>query len=100
MDIRTCQQAAWANKIAKGFTLDNVPLEFMLLVKELGEAFDDWRKDEPGLGEELADVFIFLCGLAEMTGTDLQAAVEAKLGKNAGRIYRCLPNGTRVKTGA
>jgi NTP pyrophosphatase (non-canonical NTP hydrolase) len=97
MDIRTCQAAAWANKIAKGFSTGDVPLEFMLLVTELGEAFDAWRKDEPGYGGELADVFIFLCGLAEITGTDLQAEVEAKLAVNARREYRSLPNGTRVK---
>jgi hypothetical protein len=50
-------------------------------------------------GEELADAAIFLPGLAEMTGHDLQAEAEAKPGKNARREYDRLPNGTLVKRG-
>jgi hypothetical protein len=49
---------------------------------------------------ELADVMIFLAGLAEMTGTDLQAEVLAKLAVNEGRTYRRLANGCSVKTEA
>ena len=40
---------------------------------------------------------IFLLGLAEMTGTDLGEAVEAKLAVNEARQYRSLANGTLVK---
>ena len=64
------------------------------------EAFDAWHKERGNLGEELADVTIYLLGLAEMTGVDLQAEVEAKIEKNASRVYRRLPNGTPVKDGA
>ena len=42
---------------------------------------------------------IFLLGLAEMTGTDLGQAVEAKLAANEAREYRSLANGTLVKEG-
>jgi hypothetical protein len=35
------------------------------------------------VGEELADVALFLFSLAAMTGVDLQAEVEAKIEKNA-----------------
>ena len=54
-------------------------------------------RDTGHLGEELADVAIFLLGLAEMTGTDLGQAVEAKLAANEAREYRSLANGTLVK---
>ena len=63
----------------------------------MAEAFDAWRKGRQSLGEELADVAIYLLGVAEMTGVDLQPEVEAKIVKNASRAYRSLPNGTLVK---
>jgi NTP pyrophosphatase (non-canonical NTP hydrolase) len=75
-----------------------VPLEFCLLQGELAEAFDACRKGREDVGEELADVAIYLLGLAEMLGVDLQDAVEAKLATNAGRTYRPLSNGTLVKS--
>ncbi len=49
------------------------------------------------VGEELADVAIYLLSLAEMTGVDLQDQIEAKMAKNAARVYRRLPNGALAK---
>jgi hypothetical protein len=100
MNIRLGQELAWENKVAKGFNTTDVPLEFCLLHGEVAEAFDAWRKDRGNLGKELADVAIYLFSLAEMTGVDLQAEVEAKIEKNAARLYRRLPNGTLVKDSA
>ncbi len=94
---RQAQARAWANKLAKGFNTTDVPMEFGLLVEEVGEAFSAWRKDRPDLGAELADVAIFLLGLAQMTGVDLAAEVEAKLTLNEARAYAPLPNGTLIK---
>jgi NTP pyrophosphatase (non-canonical NTP hydrolase) len=96
-DLAAAQARAWANKLAKGFNTTDVPLEFCLLVEEVGEAFSAWRKGRPGLGGELADVQIFLLGLAQMTGVDLAAETEAKLTLNEARAYARLPNGTPVK---
>jgi NTP pyrophosphatase (non-canonical NTP hydrolase) len=93
MDIRAVQKLAWENKLAKGFNTTDVPLEFCLLSGELAEAFDAWRKGRQDVAEELADTAIFLLGLAEMIGADLQEAVEAKLAANDARVYRRLPNG-------
>ena len=95
--IREAQIQAWANKLAKGFNITDVPLEFGLLVEEVGEAFGAWRKGKPSFGEELADVTIYLLGLAEMAGVDLQAEVKAKPARNEARSYMPLPNGTLVK---
>jgi NTP pyrophosphatase (non-canonical NTP hydrolase) len=100
MNLRDIQREAWANKLAKGFNTTDVPLEFCLLVEEVGEASNACRKNLLDFPTELADVLIFLVSIAEMTGVDLQDAVEAKLAQNAGRTYRRLPNGTPVKDGA
>ena len=99
MDIRSVQDTAWENKLAKGFNTTDVPLEFCLLNGEVAEAFDAWRTGRPDLAEELADVLIYLAGLARMVGADLEEAVEAKLAKNAVRAYERLPNGALVKSG-
>jgi hypothetical protein len=87
MDIRSAQQRAWQNKVAKGFNTTDVPLEFCLLQGELAEAFDAWRMDREDLGEELADVAI-----------DLQDQLEAKMAKNEARVYQPLPNGVLAKS--
>lgn len=97
VDIRSAQKLAWENKLAKGFNTTEVPLEFCLLSGELAEAFDAWRKGRQDVAEELADTAIFLLGLAEMIGADLQEAVEAKLAANEARAYRRLPSGVLVK---
>jgi NTP pyrophosphatase (non-canonical NTP hydrolase) len=97
VDIRSAQKLAWENKLAKGFNTTDVPLEFCLLSGEVAEAFDAWRKGRPDVAEELADTAIFLLSLAQMIGTDLQEAVEAKLAANQARVYQRLPNGTLVK---
>ncbi len=88
MDIGEVQRQAWQNKLAKGFSTDDVALEFGLLTAEVSEAFTAWRKRQADLGEELADVLIYVTCLAEMTGVDLSAEVARKLAANAAREYR------------
>jgi hypothetical protein len=100
MDIRSGQRLAWDNKVAKGFSTTDVPLEFCLLHGEVAEAFEAWRTGSGDLGTELADVAIYVLGLAEMTGIDLQNAIEAKIAKNASRVYRRLRNGTLIEDSA
>jgi NTP pyrophosphatase (non-canonical NTP hydrolase) len=90
VDIRSVQQQAWANKQVKGFNTADIALEFGLLTAEVSEAFTAWRNQLPDFGEELADVLIYLAGLAQMAGIDLSEEVERKLAKNADRVY--VPN--------
>jgi len=100
VEIRLAQKLAWANKVEKGFNTTDVPLEFCLLNSEIAEAFDAWRRGSEDVPAELADIAIFVAGLAEMLGVDLQEAVEAKIAVNASRVYRSLPNGVLVKDDA
>jgi NTP pyrophosphatase (non-canonical NTP hydrolase) len=98
VDIQSVQQQAWANKQAKGFNTADIALEFGLLTAEISEAFTAWRRRLPDFGEELADVLIYLAGLAQMAGVDLNDEVERKLAKNADRIY--LPSAQGILTRA
>jgi len=98
MPLREIQEMAWDNKVAKGFNTTDVPLEFALAHAELSEAFEASRKQPDKLGDELADVLLFLVSIAQMCGVDLDAAVEAKLARNAARTYRRNEAGTLVKT--
>ena len=99
VDVRSAQKLIVENKRVKGFNTTDVPLEFCLLHGEIAEAFDAWRKDKQDIGEELADAAIYLLGLAEMIGIDLQGEIEAKMARNAARSYRALPSGVLVKSG-
>jgi NTP pyrophosphatase (non-canonical NTP hydrolase) len=45
---------------------------------------DDSLRDR--LGDELADVLLYLVRLADVAGVDLQAVALAKLGRNEGRF--------------
>jgi NTP pyrophosphatase (non-canonical NTP hydrolase) len=72
-------------------------LEFGLLNAEIGEAFTAWRKDLPDYGEELADIFLYLVAVAEMTGIDLADAVTNKMAINAARTYRTNHNGVPIR---
>ena len=96
-NIRTAQERAWANKVAKGFNTTDVPLEFGLLTAEIGEAFTAWRKGLPDFGEELADVLLYLAALAEMTGVDLGGEVARKIEKNTRRQYERNEHGAFIR---
>ena len=98
MQIRSAQKLAWDNKVAKGFNTTDVPLEFCLLQGEIAEAFDAWHKGREDVGEKLADIAIYLLSLAELTGLDLQDQIEAKMAKNAARVYHRLANGVLAKS--
>ena len=52
--------------------------------------------DKDDLGEELADVAIYLLAISEMLGFDLQAEIENKVAKNAKRVYKNI-NGVEVR---
>ncbi|MFF9073518.1 MazG-like family protein [Streptomyces sp. NPDC014872] len=98
MDISSAQKLAWENKLAKGFNTTDIALEFGLLTAEVGEAFTAWRKGLPDLGEELADVFLYLTALAEMNGLDLDSEVARKIEKNTRRTYERNEHGTPIRT--
>ncbi|MEU6959936.1 hypothetical protein [Streptomyces chrestomyceticus] len=97
MNLRAIQAAAVANKVAKGLNVSDVALEFALLTAEVGEAITAWRRGLPDFGEELADIQLYLVAVADMTGVDLQDAVERKMRINESRVYRRDARGVPIK---
>ena len=72
MTMRAMQRAVYQNKLDHHFNVTDINLEFNLLYGEVAEAFDAWNKKRDSVGEELADVAIYLMGLSETLGVDLQ----------------------------
>ena len=88
MNLKKVQKEVWENKVNKGFNTTDVNKEFCLLYGEVAEAHDAYRKKKDDLGEELADVAIYLMGLSEMLGFDLEDEIMNKVSKNAKRVYK------------
>ena len=98
MDMHELQKDIWQNKINKGFNTTNVDKEFCLLYGEVAEAYEAYRKNKDDLGEELADIAIYLLGLSEMLGFDLETEINNKHEKNKKRVYKKV-NGVNLKVG-
>lgn len=88
MELKEMQKEIWQNKVNKGFNTTNVDKEFCLLYGEVGEAYEAYRKKKDDLGEELADIAIYLMSISEMLGFDLKDEIEHKMNKNAKRVYK------------
>ena len=96
MNLKQVQKEVWQNKLNKGFNTTNVEKEFCLLYGEVAEAFDAYRKKKEDLNEELADIAIYLLGLSEMLGFDLEEEIMKKVSKNEKRVYKNV-DGTNIR---
>ncbi len=88
MDLNKIQKRVYQNKVNKGFNVTDVPKEFCYLYGEVAEAYDAYRKKKEDLPEELADIAIYLMGLSEILGVDLESEIEKKVQKNEKREYK------------
>ena len=98
VDLKELQKKVYENKVNKGFNVTDIPKEFCLAYGEMAEAYEAYRKKKNDLGEELADVAIYLLGISEILGIDLEKEILHKINKNIHREYKVI-NGvsTRVK---
>ena len=87
-DLKKLQKEIYQNKVDKGFNVTDVALEFCRAHEELSEAFKKHNLGEEGVGEELADVAIFLLGMCEMLGFDLEDELVRKVEVNKNRVYK------------
>ncbi len=96
--MKEIQKQIWQNKVNKGFNITDVNKEFCLLYGEVAEAYEAYRKKKDDLGEELADIAIYLMGLSEMLGFDLEDQILSKVSKNEKRVYKDI-NGVTTRVG-
>ena len=96
MNLKKIKEDIIQNKINHGFNITDVPKEFCLLYGEVGEAYEAYRKKKSDLGGELADVAIYLLGISEILGFDLEKEIKEKMEINKNRIYKKI-NGVWVQ---
>lgn len=98
IDLKQLQKDIYKNKLDKGFNVTDINKEFCLTYGEMAEAYEAWRKKQTDVGEEIADVVIYLLGLSEILNVDLETEILKKVNKNKHRKYKII-NGvnTRVK---
>lgn len=83
----------------RGFDNQNATQKGLLLGEEVGELFKAMRKHEAQLrvdensqvydvADELADVFIYLCAIANRYEVDLEEAFRQKEEKNKTRVWK------------
>ena len=87
MKLNEMQKSVYENKVNKGFNITDINKEFCLLYGEVAESYDAWRKKQDNIGEELADVAIYLLGLSEILGIDLEDEIIRKMEINSSRKY-------------
>lgn len=84
--LKDYQKAILQNKKDHNFNTTNLETEFLLLYGEVGEAFRAYQQGDP-VGDELADVAIYLLGIAEILGLDLEEEIIQKMAINKERNY-------------
>ena len=88
VDLKKLQKEVIRNKKEKGFNQTDTALEFCRAFEELSEAFSKYNKGQPGVAEEFADVMIFILGMCEKMGFDLEKELTRKIEINKNRKYK------------
>ena len=99
--LKDLQEYIYKRKVLKGHNVTDKALECMYLTEEVGELIAAVRRNMKGnqrdinksemslvdIEEEVADVLIFLLGLANIHGIDVEKALRAKEEKNKNRVW-------------
>ena len=87
VDLKELQKEVIRNKLEKGFNTEDIAQEFCRAYEELSEAFSKHNKNQPGVAEEFADVMVFILGMCEQMGFDLEKELLRKIDINKKRKY-------------
>ena len=98
IDLKKMQKDVYQNKIDKGWNVTDINKEFCLTYGEVSEAYEAWRKKKDDVGEELADIVIYILGISEILSLNLEVEILKKVEKNKHREYKIIDGvNTRVK---
>ncbi len=96
--LKNFQQYVAELEIERGFASQTTIDKCLLLGEEVGELFKAVRKSEglamdtnsnfTEIGDELTDIFIYLCAIANRKGIDLESAFLKKEEKNKLRTWK------------
>ena len=87
MNLKEIQRQIYQNKLEKQWNVSSIEKEICLMHGEIAEFYEAYRKRLPGIGEELADIAIYLLGIAEILHIDLEEEIERKMSINRDRQY-------------
>ena len=88
IDLKKLQKEVHQNKLNKGFNVTDINLEFCYIYEELAEAYQAHRKGLENVGEEIADVCIYLLGLSEILKIDMEMEILKKIEVNKNRQFK------------
>ncbi|MBR4830716.1 MAG: hypothetical protein IKZ96_03010 [Bacilli bacterium] len=97
VNLKKLSEEVYQNKVKHNFNTTNIEMEFCLAYGELGEAYIAYLKQKEDLGEELADVAIYLLEISHMLNVDLEKEILHKIDKNSKRVYKENSKGVLVK---
>lgn len=87
MNVKEVQKQIYQNKVEKHWNTSSIETELCLMQGEIAEFYEAYRKHLPNIGEELADIAIYLLGIAEILQIDLEKEIERKISINRHRQY-------------
>jgi NTP pyrophosphatase (non-canonical NTP hydrolase) len=87
VDLKQLQKRVYENKVKKGFNVTDIYREFCYMHNELSEACGAYMQKKDDVGEELADVAIYLLGLSEILNINLEEEILSKMNKSEKRQY-------------
>ena len=87
VDLKELQREVMRNKLERGLPTKDAAVDFCRAHEELSEAFSKYNKNQDGVAEEFADVAIFLLGICEQLGYDLEKELVRKIEINKNRKY-------------
>lgn len=88
IDLKELSEIVYMNKLEKHFNVTDIPMEICYLHGEVSEIWDAYIRKKGSVGEEMADVMIYLLGLSKILNVDLEKELMQKIEKNRRRVYQ------------
>ena len=100
IDLNELSEQVYANKLEKHFNVTDVGMEICFLHGEVSELWDAYIRKRGSVGEEMADILIYLLGLSQILNVNLEQELLKKIEKNHRRVYKMIDGvNTRVSEG-
>ena len=100
IDLKELSETVYSNKLEKHFNVTDVGMEICFLHGEVSELWDAYIRKRGSVGEEMADIMIYLLGLSKILNVDLEKELIQKIEKNHRRVYKMIDGvNTRVSEG-